>query len=85
MLQVQDALLVSSLFYSIKWPDVGPFWGVDLLSDRGPGRSLFLLKLYPSITGDSSRFRTPALVFPLTGPLKAGIIRPPGVFIGEVY
>jgi hypothetical protein len=25
---------VSGLFYSIKWPEIGPFWGVDLLYRR---------------------------------------------------
>jgi hypothetical protein len=30
-------LVFSSLFYSIKWPEIGPFWGVDLLYRRPPG------------------------------------------------
>jgi hypothetical protein len=34
LLYSSRTLLVSSLFYSIKWPEVGPFWDIDLLYGR---------------------------------------------------
>jgi hypothetical protein len=38
LLYSSRTLVFSSLFYSIKWPEIGPFWGVDLLYRRPPGK-----------------------------------------------